>query len=472
MKHLLTKCCTNRWNASILLAALACAGPVHPQPALPDNANVRESFAYHVGTLAYIYGYPMVEMYKQMHNETNRVAGDQAFFAPVNRFYYFDGLITPQHDADLRAPSGIMLYFGGWGDLSKEPVVIHNPDTDGRYYTMAIADLNLELMHLGRRTVGTEEHYHALVGPDWKGTLPGGVRPVNVDTNRVRVLGRILAQSPGDVSAAKALQQQFWMTPLSQWKRGKPPPPEAQPVRTQALDPMGDLEFFRILNEGLRANPQRSGEAALLTQFDTIGVGPFSEFNAKQLDPAIAAGLKRAIPAAVEMIEQASRSTITPVNGWMTATKSGRYGFDYLRRAAKLAAGGFGLLPEESLYSTALYDNKVTPLSGEHRYTLTFKAGQLPPVKEFWSLAAYRAEDSKFEPNSLNRYSIGSHTSNLKYATDGSLTIRFQHTPPAQATQNWLPTPAGKFFILMRQYEPKEALLKGSYRLPPVTRVE
>ena len=463
----------SRQLATCLVAtALICAGDSAAQPALPDNAKVREAYAFHVGTLAYLYGYPMVEMYKKMHNETNKVSPIQDFYAPVNRFYHFDGLITPAGKSDLRAPSGILLYFGGWCDLSKEPVIVHNPNTGGRYYTMAIADLNLELMHLGRRTIGTDEHYHALIGPDWKGALPSGVRPVQVDTNQIRILGRLLVTDAADLSKAKALLKQFWLAPLSQWRRGKPPAPTPEPARTQAIDPMDNLEFFRYLNQGLRGNPQPAGEVALMTQFDTIGVGPFSEFSAQQLTPGVKAGLLRAIPAAREMIKAASRSTITPVNGWMTANKSGRYGFDYLRRAAKLAAGGFGSLPEESLYSTALVDDRVRPLSGEHRYTMTFKRGATPPVKEFWTLAAYRAEDSQFEQNAINRYSLGSLSKGLKYAPDGSLTIHFQrHAPPAE-TSNWLPTPAGKFFILLRQYEPREALLKGDYRLPPIKRVD
>jgi hypothetical protein len=458
--------------ATTLTLLIAGATTAAAQPALPDNASVREFYAFHIGTLAYIYGYPTVEMYKQMYNETHLVSANQPLYAPVNRFYRLDSLITPNKHANLRAPSGYLLYFGGWCDLSKEPVIVHNPDTGGRYYTMAIADLNLELMHLGRRTVGTKEHYHALVGPDWKGTLPGNVLPVQVSSNRVRILGRLMVRNDSELPKAKALQAQFWMSPLSEWRRGKPPIDGNKPARTQALDPMEKLEFFSYLNKALRTNPQRTEEIALMTQFDAIGVGPFSEFNIDKLDPAIKAGLERAIPEARKMITYASRSTITPVNGWMTSNKSGRYGFDYLRRAAKLVKGGVGSLPEESLYSTSLFDDHVEQFSGKHRYSMTFKKGELPPVKEFWTLSTYRAEDSRFEQNAISRYSINSFSPDLEYGTDGSLTIYFQRNPPAKGNNNWLPTPAGKFFILMRQYEPMEVMLQGNYRLPRVRRVE
>ncbi len=33
---------------------------------------------------------------------------------------------------------------------------------------------------------------------------------------------------------------------------------------------------------------------------------------------------------------------------------------------------------------------------------------------------------------------------------------------------NWLPVPRGEFYIILRLYEPQDALLDGSYEIPPV----
>jgi hypothetical protein len=38
---------------------------------------ITEQMAYHIGTLAYLYGYSIVDMYKQMHNETHRISNEQ-----------------------------------------------------------------------------------------------------------------------------------------------------------------------------------------------------------------------------------------------------------------------------------------------------------------------------------------------------------------------------------------------------------
>ena len=38
--------------------------------------------------------------------------------------------------------------------------------------------------------------------------------------------------------------------------------------------------------------------------------------------------------------------------------------------------------------------------------------------------------------------------------------------------KNWLPTPAGKFKLMLRAYLPGAAILNGTYRVPPVVRAQ
>ena len=75
---------------SVLLSLWAICGPswVLAQQSAGDRnaASLKEKLAQHVGTLAYVYGYPMVDMRRQMHNETNRVSPTQQAYAPVNHF--------------------------------------------------------------------------------------------------------------------------------------------------------------------------------------------------------------------------------------------------------------------------------------------------------------------------------------------------------------------------------------------------
>jgi hypothetical protein len=75
--------------------------------------------------------------------------------------------------------------------------------------------------------------------------------------------------------------------------------------------------------------------------------------------------------------------------------------------------------------------------------------------------------------NPQKRYSIGSRTPGLQFASDGSLTLYVQHESPGPEKEaNWLPAPAGKFDVHLRTYIPQGALLDGTYKLPPILKVE
>jgi hypothetical protein len=227
---------------------------------------IQEKQAFHIGTLAYLWGYPIVDMTKQMHNETNKVSANQAVLAPVNQFFRNENLITPSTAGELRAPNNDTLYLSGWFDLSKEPIIIDVPDTKNRYYTLAITDFFNEVTHLGRRTTGTKAQSFALVGPTWKGTLPPHVKAVQLATQQVWILGRISVTSVNDLPVARALLRSFHSTPLSKWNSKQLASktyvaPKTEPQETAKSNPMGTLTFFQILNQWLRDNQARPSEA-------------------------------------------------------------------------------------------------------------------------------------------------------------------------------------------------------------------
>jgi len=434
-----------------------------------DNL-IREQMAYHVGVLAYLYGYPFGDMYKQMHNETHRVSVEQQVYAPVNRMYRYPDLVTPGTAGNLRAPNNDTLYYAGWFDISKEPLIIHTPDTSGRYYTIAVTNLYAEATHIGRRTTGTAENYFALVPSHWSGELPEGVRAIPTETKQGWLLGRMLVDGPEDFDAAMALVNDIWLAPLSEFTPGRRPPFPAE-QSAEAINPLDTLEFFTIMNRTLKDNPRRTDEAALMSQFDAIGVGPNADFDPAKLDEATRKGLKKAIKDAQKIIVAATQRTIQSFNGWMISKDIGRYGHKYMHRAS-VVKGGYGNLPEESLYPARVFDDKGNLLSGSNCYKLHFKAGQLPPVNGFWSLSIYNLRDATLEPNEIERYSIGDRTKGLNYDDDGSLTILLQRTKPEDESANWMPTPAGHFMAVMRLYEPAQSALNNKYKLPPIEEIK
>ncbi len=87
----------------------------------------------------------------------------------------------------------------------------------------------------------------------------------------------------------------------------------------------------------------------------------------------------------------------------------------------------------------------------------------------FWSLTLYDPAFF-FVANPLNRYTI-SPRNGLKTDSDGSTPLFVQSTSPGPDKEsNWLPAPAGPFVLMMRYYGPGNAILDGSWELPPVVR--
>src|SRR5262249_46541812 len=148
-----------------------------------------------------------------------------------------------------------------------------------------------------------------------------------------------------------------------------------------------------------------------------------------------------------------------------------QFGTDYLSRTAMGKANIFVNTRRETTYFYQDLDAEGGRLSGAHAYTVTFPAGELPPVRGFWSLTLYN-EHHFFHPNELDRYSLGTKNKTLVATDDGSLTLNVSTTRPSDdaAVANWLPAPDGEFSLYLRAYWPADAVLDGSWAPPPVMR--
>jgi hypothetical protein len=158
------------------------------------------------------------------------------------------------------------------------------------------------------------------------------------------------------------------------------------------------------------------------------------------------------------------------VNGWTINYAGPRFGDDYLLRSAVAKDQIYVTVPEEALYPVAAVDADGEPLDGAHAYRIVFPPGGRPPADAFWSLTMYGKDEFLF-PNSIRRYAIGDRTPRLHKNPDGSLDIVIQHSAPRRLRSNWLPCPKGGFFVLLRLYQPKPSVVKGTWLLPTITRV-
>lgn len=171
---------------------------------------------------------------------------------------------------------------------------------------------------------------------------------------------------------------------------------------------------------------------------------------------------------AVLLMNARARSITTTVNGWHVIRACGRPGNGALVRAACAKALPVVNAFEEAAYFTTTVDGSGHPLRGGHDYLLHFPAGQLPPNHAFWSLTSTDVI-GYMVPAAGNRYGVGGR-SPLEPNADGSVDIYLRQQAPDTHEQNWLPTPARKFKLMLRVYLPGAEILGGTYALPSILR--
>src|SRR5262249_11354677 len=160
-----------------------------------------------------------------------------------------------------------------------EPMVVHVPDTHGRYYVMQMLDGWTNVFASpGKRTTGTRAGDFLVAGPTWKGTAPSGVRVLRSPTNTVWIINRIQTNGESDFPAVHALQRQYKITPLSAFRTAYSPPREV-PVepgvdtKTAPVDQVNRMNaaaFFGQLATLLGTNPPASADAPMLAKLKQI----------------------------------------------------------------------------------------------------------------------------------------------------------------------------------------------------------
>jgi len=200
-----------------------------------------------------------------------------------------------------------------------------------------------------------------------------------------------------------------------------------------------------------------------------------SVFDAASKDPAT----KKALIASFVVADKEIVAPLTQWkfngrsagNGWNSPVNNAQWGTDYLNRTGTSKSNMFDNVPEETKYIYRDFDSKGQQLEGKNSYTVTFPKGQLPPVKGFWSLTLYN-QYHLFQPNALNRFSLGTKNRDLKYNGDGSLTLYFGATSPGKDKEtNWVPAPNGTFSLYIRAYWADKSILDGTWMPPQVEKM-
>ena len=358
-------------------------------------------------------------------------------------------------------PNLDVAYSEAWVAVDeKSCALVMVPKISGRYYTVqflngwgeTVANLNERLY---------PQHPHGEFAVCLKGAdvnLPATAQRVDVPVKHMRVLSRV--ELGAKWSEAVALQKQFKLR-----STGKPALPAVPKTVMFEMNKLPGVEAFE------------SAEVALDSEAD---INPGME-KLQASTRAIARAVKD--PAERRRVDQVVRTKAIPdfqkaqptvggspvQNAWVLPRTSGVYGSDWLVRTLVNYGGIWANAPEEVIYYKAFFDPDGQRLSGDHAYTLRFTKEQLPAqfATFFWSVLAVDSVERRVLPNPLKRFLL-SNQSDLKYAPDGSLTLYFADSKPADAPQgNWLPTPKGMGYSLtFRFYRPQGAVAQRSY-FPP-----
>lgn len=435
---------------------------------------------YAIAREAYLYAYPIVSMDVTMRQATN-VPDDATvnMRAPINQFAH--ARAYPKADEkDVVRFNFDTLYSFAWLDLSREPIILSVPDTEGRYYLLPMLDMWSDVFSVvGTRTTGNKAGTYALVAPGWTGTLPDGVVKIVAPTPAIWILGRTQTNGPADYDNVHKVQDGYKLTPLSQWGKDYTPP-KNMPVdpsidnTTPPLVQVNNLDGVAMLTrlaDLMVKYPPHPNDYPILLRLRQLGVEPGKPFDAAKLDPQTGDIVNKAAKETLAAMP-VKMLTMTPAeNGWNIGREHmGTYGTAYHWRAL-IAMGGLGAnLPEDAVYPTAFIDGEGKPLSGANNYVLHFDKGQTPPANAFWSITMYDKDGFQI-PNPINRFAIGDHDK-LNFNADGSLDIYIQaKSPGADKEANWLPAPKDEFQPTMRIYSPRPEVLDGTWSPPPIKRV-
>ncbi len=179
-------------------------------------------------------------------------------------------------------------------------------------------------------------------------------------------------------------------------------------------------------------------------------------------------GAALAFLTTILILDAVARTQTRTVSGWSSIRKAGQPANGLLDRAAMQKALPLVNVFEEAAYWTTSVDSAGKKLSGEHTYRLHFPPGQLPPNDAFWSLTATDTVGYMVR-SPAGRSSVNDH-SGLLVNADGAVDVLLQPQPTGGHADNWLPTPTGRFNLILRAYLPGAAIVDGDYQVPAVVR--
>lgn len=325
--------------------------------------------------------------------------------------------------------------------------------------------------YIGSRATGNEPGRYMVVGPGWKVKKPEGIKQVFTSTTPFSLVGyRTQLFNPADMPNVIKVQAGYKVEPLSDFL-GEAAPAAAPKINFLPATTGGiKVNFRSYLDAALAYVPETDTDKPIRSKLAKIGIGPGKTFDFKGLSAEHKAAFIDGMKGGNAQVSKYLADGTKKINNWNIGAFFGDEKFfsgDWLKRAAGAKAGIYANDAIEATYPYTRVDEKGNTLDcSKHNYTLTFAAGEYPPVNAFWSVTMYDGKSQLLIENPLNRYIINSPMlPDMKKNADGSLTIYIQNkSPGADKEANWLPAPDGSVYLALRLYWPK---VEAPSVLPP-----
>jgi hypothetical protein len=424
----------------------AYGGPILGPVTLMSDASSRTD-ATAVCEDAFAFAYPLVLMELTRIRMTSVQAPDpRTMRAPPNQLVH------------ARGQPRVTLRTSAWLDLAHGPVVLSVPDSYGRYRLMSLIDMWTSVFaSVGARTTGTGAGRFAIGLRGMSGSvLPPGVLPIASPTRHVRIAGQTWLESGDSDAYIRAVESGYRLTPLS---GGRVAPLAAESATAAELvDRLDARAFFRLATRLLADNPPRPQDRRMIERARHLGLFTGGEDVWTGGDSELQRAVERGASRGRVIVRSRAAATMGEACGrWHIDYRRGRFGTDYVCRAATANAQLDVDVPEDALPALTCTDADGWPLTGSHRYVLRFGPDAPPPVHGFWDLRVQGAADSLGDRDGLT------------LDGDGSLPIYIQRDPPAPARRsNWLPAPPGDFTLILRLYWPRDEVLRRRWTPPAV----
>lgn len=469
---------------ALLLAALPACVIENTRTIFPPKSaagpdarmQVTEAWARHVARDAYFWAWPMVNIWNRrlafaQIPEPGLMGGIMPA-APLNRLAMLRDTIDPAQRL-VACPNQDVVYGSCVLALDQSPVVVQVPDFGGRFWVYQVVDLRTDSFADLGAMYDTLPGCYLLVGPEWSGETPAGiVRVFRSKTGTGFLVPRVFQMDePEDKQATRALLDGIDVYPLAEFTgQARPhdwsqlPRLPGQAGREEEVRWVFPEKFFDQLLDVLADAPPLPGEEA---RYGAV----IALLAAAKREPALMSAMvdeaKQAQAELVDPLLQFRNWGVPLPNRWTTIGNGAAFGLDAFTRTAVARSNILVNKSEETKYFYLDLDDRGRRLNGRKSYSVTFPAGDTPPVDGFWSLTLYD-EHHFFVPNEIDRYSVGTKNKDLKLNADGSLSIWVQAEPPqGDKLANWLPAPKdADFSLYLRAYGPRPPTIVGDWTPP------